>query len=79
MDAAERHRLAEFSRCHREFFQSMTPLDRDCLFKIHMQEALGEPIDPAAYKLVHDKLDAHNERWRERNASKRGPRHWYVL
>jgi hypothetical protein len=49
------------------------------MFKIHMQEAVGEPIDPVAYKIVHDKLDRHNEQWRERNAAKGEPRYWYGL
>ena len=79
IDVSERNGIEEFQRCWREYWGSLTPLERDCMFKIHMQEAVGEPIDPVAYKIVHDKLDRHNEQWRERNAAKGEPRYWYGL
>lgn len=75
----DQHRMAEFLRCQREFWGSFTPLERDCLFKINMQETLGEAIDPIAQKTIQDKRDRHTERWRKRNAAKRGPRNWYIV
>ena len=79
VNCEEQHRIAEFLRCQREFWGSLTPLEKDYLFKINMQEAVGETIDPVAQKIIQNKRDRNDARWRKRNAAKHGPRHWYVL
>ena len=47
-----------------EMLQSLTPYERDCMFKIHMQEAVREPIDVTAKQVVEDAVERFNSMWR---------------
>lgn len=47
-----------------EMLRSLTPYERDCMFKIHMQEAVREPIDLVAKLVVDDAVEQFNSKWR---------------
>ena len=47
-----------------EMLRSLTPYERDCMFKIHMQEAVREPIDLVAKLVVDDAVERFNSKWR---------------
>jgi hypothetical protein len=48
------------------FLKGLTPLERDCKFKIHCQELHGEPIDPAAKRDVDEAEKRFAKEWQER-------------
>jgi hypothetical protein len=47
-----------------EMLRSLTPYERDSTFKIHMQEAVREPIDLVAKLVVDDAIEQFNCKWR---------------
>jgi hypothetical protein len=47
-----------------EMLRTLTPYERDCMFKIHMQEAVREPIDVVAKQIVEDAVERFNIQWR---------------
>lgn len=47
-----------------EMLRSLTPYERDSMFKIHMQEAVREPIDLVAKLVVDDAVEKFNSKWR---------------
>ncbi len=47
-----------------ELFGNMTPYEKECLFKIHMQEACREPIDQGAKRVMDALLERHQKKWK---------------
>ena len=47
-----------------EMLRGLTPYERDSMFKIHMQEAVREPIDLVAKLVVDNAIEQFNSKWR---------------
>jgi len=45
---------------------SLTPYQRDCLYKVHIQQACREPVDPVAERVIKDAKDAFDKEWKAR-------------
>ncbi|MBI1825163.1 MAG: hypothetical protein HY287_12225 [Planctomycetes bacterium] len=64
ISTAEKAKLVATSTS--EMLRSLTPHQRDCMFKVHMQQACREPVDTAAERIVQDAVDAFNKQWKTR-------------
>lgn len=61
---SNRWRGAVLCRGMDELLQSLTPYERDCMFKVHYQVADREPVDPLAKRVIDEAVDRFNAKWK---------------
>ena len=47
-----------------ELLRSLTPYERDCMWKVNLSQCYGEPIDPHAKEVFDDAVKRFDAVWR---------------
>ena len=55
-------RLAIWRRKNQEMRDGLTPYERDCMCKVHYQQADGEPVNEHARHIIEEAVNRFNRR-----------------
>jgi len=64
-ELSQKRKIAEWLRKQDEMLRSLTPSERDCMWKVNLQEMHREPIDLAAKRVFDEAVARFNQAWQE--------------